>query len=135
VVQEETVEQIASMLLENTALRHICLAKFGMTDTGACLLADHLASNRTLVSLDLRACVAACCAPGSCLTAASCRNRISPDGGAALGRLLELKPTLVSLDLRGNRIADAGAEALAISLRRNRTLTRYGVAAAADGMV
>lgn len=102
--QEDQTYHLARMLQVNRTLRYLNLAKHGIRDFGASLLAEHLQENNTLQVLDLRC------------------NSIAGVGGEALAGLLVRGSPLAEINLDNNRITDHGACALEQALRRNRAL-------------
>ncbi|KAF0686082.1 Aste57867_22047 [Aphanomyces stellatus] len=101
-VLDHGMEALASALALNTALTHLDLRNNSIGPDGAILLATALRRNRTLEELDLR------------------WNEIGTAGGhAILDMLRSDNTTLVRLQLMGNNVPMAAADAIDLCLKRN----------------
>jgi Ran GTPase-activating protein (RanGAP) involved in mRNA processing and transport len=92
------VQHLAQLLKANPNLVELSLDRLGLTDEHLQLLLGPLVQCDALRVLSL------------------CGNRLGPDGGVLIGRILGRRPDLVQLSADGNRLCDDGAAALAGSL-------------------
>jgi hypothetical protein len=97
---------LAKLLQTNNTLRTLDLEwnGIGSSDEAVAIIADALAVNQGLTSLDLR------------------NNSVSPQGSCHLARALGANKALHRLDLRWNDVGVFGGNALAHALEANRTL-------------
>jgi Ran GTPase-activating protein (RanGAP) involved in mRNA processing and transport len=97
---------LAKLLQTNNTLRTLDLEwnGIGSSDEAVAIIADALAVNQGLTSLDLR------------------NNSVSPQGACHLARALGANKALHRLDLRWNDVGVFGGNALAHALEANRTL-------------
>jgi chromosome segregation ATPase len=111
-ISSEGIKQLASIFRPPVALQTVNFEwnNIGVLDQGVEILSDALASNRTVVSLDLR------------------NNKIGADGAGALANMLKSNTTLQVIDLRWNEVGAAGGRSLLSALSSNRSLKRIELA-------
>jgi Ran GTPase-activating protein (RanGAP) involved in mRNA processing and transport len=105
-----TVEPEAAVLaMRSSNISHLDLENTKIGVEGAVLVANELASNRTLKFLGLTA------------------NSMGPEGARAFGEALRLNSTLTSANFNGNRFGDEGLIDLAKGLESNCSLLSLGL--------
>ena len=111
-ISSEGIKQLASIFRPPVSLQTVNFEwnNIGVLDQGIEILSDALATNRTVVSLDLR------------------NNKIGADGAAALANMLKSNSTLQIIDLRWNEIGAAGGRSILSALSSNHTLKRLELA-------
>ena len=116
-------KDLAGALRGNPTVRSVTLQWNGISDSGACALADALGrNNERLTQLDLsynnigcegcEALARSLATGGTLLHLGLAGNLISNKGALALAQCLEQGTALTHLDLSNNKIQDKGAKAL-----------------------
>jgi Ran GTPase-activating protein (RanGAP) involved in mRNA processing and transport len=103
------IQELAELLKNNTTIKKLTLSNIYnnvMREGGAVLIAEALASNRTLLSLDLS------------------NNAIDSAGGIALAKALQQNNTLKSINLSDNAVLvnEAGVKEFANVILNNKSL-------------
>lgn len=96
---------LTSVLKGNSLIKHLSL-EWNSLGNGTAYLADALAFNNSLQSLDLR------------------NNRIGPEGASHLARMIETNRSLLRMDLRWNEIGASGARSFIFSLSKAHTVNK-----------
>lgn len=119
------IHHLSLFLHTNTSLEELDLSHFGIIDSNLQTLLPSLSSSAVVI-FSLRG------------------NKLSQDGGALLGRLLERKQDFIALDVSANRLRDVGAVAVAASVKvhthlqalymANNTIGEKGIVALADAL-